>query len=205
MLACEVWDVAPSCWKYPTESSTSCNWFRKVLKISIYAAVLMVSSKKMGPIMRCRDIPHLTPIFSEWRGSSCIAFGFSLAQISHTTNVLLFKFLCNIFIGVRIIKEMPGSVPSGTHCIMFNERTRVRVSNYQHNAQFLYSITIDMLHYNPRHVSSSTLLTFRRSNCIITESGIVILCKRPYSMPVESGLTRVPLFVCLFGKIFEYL
>jgi len=32
-------------------------------------------------------------------------------------NVLLFKFCCNIFIGVRIIKEMPGSVASGTHCI----------------------------------------------------------------------------------------
>jgi hypothetical protein len=34
--------------------------------------------------------------------------------ISHTTNVLLFKFRCNIFIGGRIIKEMPGSVASGT-------------------------------------------------------------------------------------------
>jgi len=34
--------------------------------------------------------------------------------ISHTTSVLLFKFLCNIFIGVRIIKEMPGSLASGT-------------------------------------------------------------------------------------------
>jgi hypothetical protein len=34
--------------------------------------------------------------------------------ISHTTNVLLFKFLCNIFIGVTIIKEMSGSVASGT-------------------------------------------------------------------------------------------
>jgi len=31
-------------------------------------------------------------------------------------NVLLFKFRCNIFIGVRIIKEMPGSVASGTSC-----------------------------------------------------------------------------------------
>ena len=30
--------------------------------------------------------------------------------ISHTTNVL--------FIGVRIIKEIPGSVTSGTHCIV---------------------------------------------------------------------------------------
>ena len=37
--------------------------------------------------------------------------------ISQTTNVLLFKFRCNIFIGVRIIKEMPGLVTSGTRCI----------------------------------------------------------------------------------------
>jgi len=36
--------------------------------------------------------------------------------ISHTANVLLFKFHCNIFIGVTIIKEMPGLVASGTHC-----------------------------------------------------------------------------------------
>ena len=45
-----------------------------------------------------------------------------------------------------------------------------------------------MLHYNPQHVSSNTLLIFRRTNCIITASGIVTLCKWPYSMPVESGL-----------------
>ena len=32
-------------------------------------------------------------------------------------NVLLFKFRCNIFIGVRIIKEMQGLVASGTTCI----------------------------------------------------------------------------------------
>ena len=32
-----------------------------------------------------------------------------------------------------------------------------------------------MLHYNPQHVSSSTLLIFRRTNCIITTSGIVTL------------------------------
>jgi hypothetical protein len=32
--------------------------------------------------------------------------------------VLLFKFHSNIFIGVRIIKEMPGSVASGTPCIL---------------------------------------------------------------------------------------
>ena len=45
-----------------------------------------------------------------------------------------------------------------------------------------------MLHHNPQHVSSNTLLIFRRTNGIITASGIVTLCKRPYSMPVESGL-----------------
>jgi len=45
-----------------------------------------------------------------------------------------------------------------------------------------------MLHYNPQHVSSNTMLILRRSNFIITASGIVTLCKRPYSMPVESGL-----------------
>ena len=39
-----------------------------------------------------------------------------------------------------------------------------------------------MLHHNPQHVLSSTLLIFRRTNCIITTSGIVTLCKQPYSI-----------------------
>ena len=60
--------------------------------------------------------------------------------------------------------------------------------NNQLNAQFLYSITIRMLHYNPRHVSSINMPIFRRTNCIITASGIVSLCKRLYSMPDESRL-----------------
>jgi len=37
--------------------------------------------------------------------------------ISHTMNIPLFEFCCDIFIGVRIIKEIPGLVASGTHCI----------------------------------------------------------------------------------------
>ena len=45
-----------------------------------------------------------------------------------------------------------------------------------------------MLHYTPQHVSSSTLLILRRTNCITTASGIVTVCKQPYSMRVESGL-----------------
>jgi len=45
-----------------------------------------------------------------------------------------------------------------------------------------------MLHYSLQHVSSSTLLIIRRTNFITTASGIVTLCKQPYSMRVESGL-----------------
>jgi hypothetical protein len=46
-----------------------------------------------------------------------------------------------------------------------------------------------MLHYNPRHVSSNTLLILRRSDCIVTASGIVTLCKRLYS--AQSDLLRM--------------
>ena len=48
-----------------------------------------------------------------------------------------------------------------------------------------------MLHYTPQHVSSSTLLILRRTNCITTAFGVVTLCKQPYSMQVESGLQSV--------------
>jgi hypothetical protein len=37
-----------------------------------------------------------------------------------TSQHALFKFRYNIFIGVRIIKEMPGSVAIGTTCIFNN-------------------------------------------------------------------------------------
>jgi len=67
-----------------------------------------------------------------------------------------------------------------------------------------------MLHYDPQHVSSSTLLILRRTNCITTASGIVSLRKQPYSMQVESGLKALSLillseefgvnFVRVFGR-----
>jgi len=44
-----------------------------------------------------------------------------------------------------------------------------------------------MLHHNPQHVSSSILIIFRRTNFIITASGIIIFCKEPYSMQVKNG------------------
>ena len=45
-----------------------------------------------------------------------------------------------------------------------------------------------MLHYNPRQVSSINMPIFRRTNCIITASGIVTLCTVQYSMQDESRL-----------------
>ena len=45
-----------------------------------------------------------------------------------------------------------------------------------------------MLHYNPRDVSSINMPIFRRTNFIITASGIIALCKQLHSMPDESRL-----------------
>ena len=74
-------------------------------------------------------------------------------------------------------------------------------SNYQLNAQFFYFSTICMLHYAPQNVSNSTLLILRRANCITTASGIVTLCKQPYSMQVESGL--IPLSTCILYRCLQ--
>ena len=53
-------------------------------------------------------------------------------HISHTTNVLLFKFSSNILIVVRSIKEMPDSVASGTPCriIILNNHVNTVVIDY---------------------------------------------------------------------------
>jgi len=47
-----------------------------------------------------------------------------------------------------------------------------------------------MLHYDPQHVSSSTQLILRRTNCITTASGIVTLCKQTYRMRTVRLLTE---------------
>ena len=58
---------------------------------------------------------------------------------------------------------------------------------------FLYSLTICLLHYYPRHVSSINLPIFRRKNCIHTASGIFALCKRLHSTLVESSASSLPI------------
>ena len=75
------------------------------MKISIYAERRVRQETGWlagGPLFRVATIRHTIDTF---------------LFVSHTTNILLFKFHCNIFIGVRIIKEMSGSVASGTLCI----------------------------------------------------------------------------------------
>ena len=57
--------------------------------------------------------------------------------------------------------------------------------NLMHN---FYSLTICLLHYYPRHVSSINMPIFRRKYCIHTASGIFALCKRLPSTLVENGL-----------------
>ena len=52
---------------------------------------------------------------------------------------------------------------------------------------FLYSLTICLLPYYPRNVSSINMPIFRRKNCIHTASDIFALCKCLHSTLVESG------------------
>jgi hypothetical protein len=67
-----------------------------------------------GPLLRVPTIRRTTDTF---------------LFISHTTKVLLFKSRCNIVIGVRIIKELPGLVSSGTSCIKV--KVKVKQSHYR--------------------------------------------------------------------------
>ena len=62
-----------------------------------------------------------------------------------------------------------------------------------------------MLHYNPQHVSNSTLLIFRRTNCINTASGIITFYKQPYSMQVEPNEKQtIPKKSVLVTKQYTY-
>jgi len=42
-----------------------------------------------------------------------------MREMKRNVSVVRFKFRCNILISGKIIEEMPGSVASGTLCIIF--------------------------------------------------------------------------------------
>ena len=68
------------------------------------------------------------------------------------------------------------------------------ISSTNFNAQFFYPLTIYLLHYYPRYVSSINMPIFRRKNYIHTESGIFTLCKRLPITLVESGVRSQPVY-----------
>ena len=81
----------------------------------------------------------------------------------------------------RSLYQSPGSsVPSARAICKHGEKIINREKSPRRCGEggILKSKTICMLHYNPRHVSSINMPIFRRTNCIITASGIVTLCKR---------------------------
>jgi len=113
-----------------------------------------------------------------------------LNQSFSNPHILISHVFTSILIYIYVSKKCFDKLDCISWALDKQETERL-FSSYQLNAHFLYYITIYMLHYNPQHVSSSTLLILRRTNCIITASGIVILCKWPYSMPVDSGLSAL--------------
>ena len=112
--------------------------------------------------------------------------------VCYITILNMFRAASRSSSGGQIVLLQPlvssHSVNSSTVCRLRAYLKVQTFTNYQLNAQFLYSSTICMIHYDPQHVSSSTPLILRRTNCITTASGIVTLCKQQYSMQVESGL-----------------
>ena len=93
------------------------------------------------------------------------------------------------FTKFSVYLQQSGTIFSCTFWCFFDHASYYRLISFTNfNAQFPYSITIWMLHYNPRHVSNINMPIFRRTNCIITASVIVTLCTVQYSMPDESRL-----------------
>ena len=98
----------------------------------------------------------------------------------------VYETACRISINVPLllnIKVALNTMPHVTNSSLielFHQPTLI------HN--FLYSLTICLLHYYPGHVSSINMPIFRRKNCIHTASGIFALCKCLHSTLVESGL-----------------
>ena len=81
--------------------------------------------------------------------------------ISHTTNVLLFKFRYNILIGVRILKEIPGSVASRTHCIT----RRICIVCWITEATILHSEYVIFIDF------STAIMVARRRLCVALYTG----------------------------------
>jgi hypothetical protein len=105
---------------------------------------------------------------------------------------LVCNFVAAILILFLYIETITLKKTLGQYEILHVRFRLILFTNF--NAQFLYSLTICMLHYNPRHVSSINMPIFRKTNCVITASGIVTLCKRLHSMPICSAVCSHPAY-----------
>jgi hypothetical protein len=97
----------PNCHETKKYQCYAIGWYSNCVRLRSYTVCSTRYRTRLagGPLLRVATIRRTTDTF---------------LFISHTTNVPLFKFRCNIFIGVRIIKEMSGAVASGTHCTVCN-------------------------------------------------------------------------------------
>jgi len=82
---------------------------------------------------------------------------FVVWEMKRNVSVVRFKFRCHILISGKIIKEMPGSVASGTHCITarYYQSFFFLIRQLMHkwivlkNLKFTFKLTLEQL----RHVS----------------------------------------------------
>ena len=114
-----------------------------------------IQHTKFSHYVGCRVAYHLT------------VYGSFGQQSSFLVSVVWIKRSVNLHLLFDVFSTVHHSIE------LFHQPT------LKHN--FLYSLTICLLHYYPRHVSSINVLIFRRKNCILTASDIFALCKRLHS------------------------
>ena len=96
------------------------SYIRCALSIEKYGILYYIIFIILYHIIQCVPLATETRhFFNNFATNEDIATKFEAdlphcVRISHTTNALLFKSRCNIFIGFGIIKELPGLVGSGT-------------------------------------------------------------------------------------------
>ena len=123
-----------------------------------------------GPLLRIATIRRATDTF---------------LFISHTTNELLFKFRCNIFIGVRIIKEA-----SGTHCTI----SKLQNKYYQHRSPYKWHKTSTMWLQN--YLTSLTVYIWINLHCPLktrrlhSESNKNLLWQQTASFGIRNSLLQ---------------
>jgi len=116
---------------------------------------------------------------------------FVVWEIKRNVSVVRFKFRCNILIIGNIIKEMPGSVASETHCIStatLNSFVLLAATcSYQ---QYNWKARL-RFHDNNRYGNSQMKLIFRIWHNNIVPNFIIIPCNSKYYSKIASLLHNV--------------